>query len=277
MAYWLDEAWHRWPQIDEVGTAAAGLYSRCGAYIADEGTDGFIPTARARMYGTLEWIQRLVEVGLWTVEDKGFRDTRYLELNPTAEKAKAKRAVASRKQALFRDAELREAIRKRDRNMCRYCAVKVRWHDRKGPGGGTYDHVDPEGPNSLENVVVACRGCNSSKKDRTPQRAGMILLPEPATNFGSKSRSKSDLDRASPLSHPPNGGKGARVGRDARPSMPPWCGRCHHDTRMTVADDNSSVPCPTCHPDLNRSLPPWPAGSAVLGPALPDDPLTDWS
>jgi hypothetical protein len=97
MAYWLDEASHRWPQIDEVGTAAAGLYWRCGSYIADEGTDGFIPTARARMYGTPEWIQRLVEVGLWTVDEKGFWDTRYLELNATkAEKDKRKMAAAAR-------------------------------------------------------------------------------------------------------------------------------------------------------------------------------------
>lgn len=97
MAYWLDEAWHRWPVIDEIGTAAAGLYSRCGSYIADEETDGFIPTARARMYGTPEWIQRLVEVGLWAVDEKGFWDTRYLELNARkADKEKRKAAAAAR-------------------------------------------------------------------------------------------------------------------------------------------------------------------------------------
>jgi hypothetical protein len=97
VAYWLDEAWHRWPVIDEIGTAAAGLYSRCGSYIADEETDGFIPAARARMYGTPEWIQRLVEVGLWSVDEKGFWDTRYLELNATkATKAERKKQAAAR-------------------------------------------------------------------------------------------------------------------------------------------------------------------------------------
>lgn len=103
MAYWLDEAWHRWPAIDEIGTAAAGLYSRCGSYIADEETDGFIPTARARMYGTPEWIQRLVEVGLWSVDEKGFWDTRYLELNATKAKKAERRKGAAARQARYEE------------------------------------------------------------------------------------------------------------------------------------------------------------------------------
>ena len=98
MAYWLDEAWHRWTETDEIGTAAAGLYSRCGSYIADTGTDGFIPTARARMYGTPEWIQRLVDVGLWTVEEDGFRDTRYFELNASQEQIEARKTAAATRQ-----------------------------------------------------------------------------------------------------------------------------------------------------------------------------------
>jgi hypothetical protein len=100
MAYWLDEQWHAWEEIDEVGTAAAGLYARCGSYIADRKTDGFITSARARMYGTPEWIARLVEVGLWAVEENGFRDTRYLELNKTKaeiEKVKAAAVVRQRR------------------------------------------------------------------------------------------------------------------------------------------------------------------------------------
>lgn len=99
MAYWLDEGWHSWPEIDAVGTAAAGLYSRCGSYIADAQTDGFIPTARARMYGTPEWIGRLVEVGLWAIEEHGFRDTRYFPLNSTkAEIEERKRKAAARQE-----------------------------------------------------------------------------------------------------------------------------------------------------------------------------------
>lgn len=99
MAYWLDEGWHRWPEIMAVGTAVAGLYSRCGCYIADSQTDGFIPSAVARMYGTPEWIARLVEVGLWQIEEHGFRDTRYFPLNKTKAEIDRLRKDAAARQA----------------------------------------------------------------------------------------------------------------------------------------------------------------------------------
>lgn len=98
MAYWMDEGSHGWPEIDAVGTAAAGLYWRCGSYIADAQTDGFIPTARARMYGTPEWIARLVEVGLWAIEEHGYRDLRYLELNATKKEIDERKAAAAARQ-----------------------------------------------------------------------------------------------------------------------------------------------------------------------------------
>jgi hypothetical protein len=109
MAYWLDEGWHNWPEIDAVGTAVAGLYSRCGSYIADAKTDGFIPTARARMYGTPEWIGRLVEVGLWAVEENGFRDTRYFPLNATKAEIEKRKAAAADRQRRARSKATRES------------------------------------------------------------------------------------------------------------------------------------------------------------------------
>jgi hypothetical protein len=53
------------------------------------------------------------------------------------------------------------------------------WTDRRSSKGGTYDHVDPAGDNSMENVVVACRGCNAVKGKRTPDQAGIELRPTP--------------------------------------------------------------------------------------------------
>jgi hypothetical protein len=98
MAYWLDEGWHNWPEILRAGTAAAGLYARCGGYVADKKTDGFIPSEIARTYGTAEWIGRLVDVGLWLVEEHGFRDTRYLELNATKAVIEERKAQAAERQ-----------------------------------------------------------------------------------------------------------------------------------------------------------------------------------
>lgn len=82
----------------------------------------------------------------------------------------------TRYNALKRDGDLCRRVQERDRNTCRYCGVRVDWKNRNGDNGGTYDHVDPDGPNSISNVVVSCRRCNGRKRDRTP---GQWIAAEP--------------------------------------------------------------------------------------------------
>ena len=82
----------------------------------------------------------------------------------------------TRNNRLKKMSELREFVKTRDRSLCRYCGIRVNWADKKGPDGATYDHVDPDGDNTRDNLVVACRRCNGRKKDRTPAQAGMPLL-----------------------------------------------------------------------------------------------------
>ena len=86
-------------------------------------------------------------------------------------------ANKQRARALYDNAELTKFVRDRDGDCCRYCGVTANFRDRKGAGGGTYDHVDPDGPNTLDNIVVACRACNAGKGRRTPDAARMPLLP----------------------------------------------------------------------------------------------------
>jgi 5-methylcytosine-specific restriction endonuclease McrA len=65
------------------------------------------------------------------------------------------------------------AVYARDGHRCRYCGTSSGWM--------TVDHVTPRcegGGDELENLVVACRGCNLRKSGKTPERAGMALLPE---------------------------------------------------------------------------------------------------
>lgn len=86
----------------------------------------------------------------------------------------------TRGKRLDRHPALTAMVRKRDRDLCRYCGILTRWDgDKRSKESGTYDHVDPFGGNSLANIVVACRRCNGVKKDRTPEQAGMVKLPEP--------------------------------------------------------------------------------------------------
>lgn len=63
----------------------------------------------------------------------------------------------------------------RDKHRCRYCGV--------AGSGLSLDHVVPQsrgGANEPWNLVTACGSCNSRKGARTPEEAGMALLPVPA-------------------------------------------------------------------------------------------------
>ncbi|MFK7918304.1 MAG: HNH endonuclease [Ilumatobacter sp.] len=67
-----------------------------------------------------------------------------------------------------RTAMSRRAIFARDDHRCQYC----------GDRADSIDHVMPRsrgGPHTWENVAAACRPCNLTKRDRTPDEAGMAL------------------------------------------------------------------------------------------------------
>src|SRR5690625_3457995 len=67
---------------------------------------------------------------------------------------------------------IRRQVIERDGFRCRYCGRTVNLPQ--------LDHVIPEsrgGEASLENLVVSCKRCNSKKGPRTPDEAGITLLP----------------------------------------------------------------------------------------------------
>jgi 5-methylcytosine-specific restriction endonuclease McrA len=66
----------------------------------------------------------------------------------------------------------------RDRYTCQYCGA------HKKPLELTLDHIVPRsaaGDTCWENVVTACKKCNTKKGDRTPEDAGMKLMRKPRT------------------------------------------------------------------------------------------------
>lgn len=104
MAYWLDDGFDSWPEVIRAGTAATGLYVRCGSWIARNTHDGLVPDDVARMYGTKEWAQRLVEAGLWKTDGSGYRDVKYFAMgNPTADKVAARRKADADRKARWRE------------------------------------------------------------------------------------------------------------------------------------------------------------------------------
>jgi 5-methylcytosine-specific restriction endonuclease McrA len=63
----------------------------------------------------------------------------------------------------------RRGVFARDDYRCQYC----------GQSADSIDHVVPRsrgGRHEWENVAAACRPCNLSKRDRTPEEAGMRLM-----------------------------------------------------------------------------------------------------
>ena len=172
----LDDSIHSDPAVVRAGTAAFGLYCRCGVYCAEHLLDGLVPVEIAAQYGTPEWTRKLLDVGLWTTQPDGYQDTRWTANgNPLKRDVLADRA----KRAELKNPMILKAVRDRDGDRCRYCAHRVNWTDRRGTYGATYDHVIPGLLAGAANLVVACRSCNSAKKDRTPEEAGMTLLDPP--------------------------------------------------------------------------------------------------
>lgn len=121
------------------------------------------------------FIEALCEAGFLDRTDEGSLVIH--DWNDYAGRLLEQREKQRRRRELYADMSLTRAVRARDGDRCRYCGKVVDWKDKKGENGGTYDHVDPDGPNTVDNIVVACRGCNSRKRNRTPEEAGISLLP----------------------------------------------------------------------------------------------------
>lgn len=70
----------------------------------------------------------------------------------------------------------RKAVFIRDAFECQYCGTRISMTT------GTRDHVIPRsrgGPDTMLNVVTACRACNVRKDDKLPDEVGMTLRNRP--------------------------------------------------------------------------------------------------
>lgn len=201
----IDDKWCTHPKIRRAGLHGRALWIAAGSMAARDSTEGVVDdlllddAVRYADADRDEAVAALIRCGLWH-DTKTLRKCEpckkaigrlpagsyyfhdWLEYQFTRDEAKIPevRMRKMRSKRLSRDMGLREAIVDRDQGLCRYCAIRVDFTNRVGGTGGTYDHVNPAGDNTLENVVVACRTCNGRKRDRTPDEAGMPLLPIPS-------------------------------------------------------------------------------------------------
>lgn len=194
---WLDDRIRDHPKIARTTDRAFRHWVLALAYCSAHGTRGNLDAAVSVLRTPKAVVNELVQVGLWENADDGLwvHDWDAHNGKRDVKQADAKRVFDTRRQQLMRNPELRAAVRERDGDQCRYCGRDVNWHDRKGIAGATYDHVDPVGPNDLDNLVVCCRSCNSIKRGRTPQQAGLRLRAIPESGVYLDIGTRSDLDR----------------------------------------------------------------------------------
>lgn len=192
MWFKIDDKLHDHPKVQRLleengddGLAAMGLWALAGSWCGDQMSDGYISGFVLRRWHT-DWERlagMLVAAGLWESVDRDGRPHHvfhdWIDYNDSRDKIMADRMAERMRVALMRDTKLVAAIKRRDRDRCRYCGCQVRWGNQRGPMGATYDHIKPiiaGGTNTIENVVIACRGCNSRKRHLTLREAGMRLL-----------------------------------------------------------------------------------------------------
>jgi len=172
------------PKVIGLSDAAFRSHIRGMCWCAKYETDGVVALGMVKRIASPESVSELVGAALWIQREDGqFEIKDYLHYNPSREEIERAKEFKQRRKGINLNATLCAALKKRDCDRCRYCGVEVDWKDRRGPAGGTYDHVRPisrGGSDDEPNLVVCCRRCNSGKGDRTPSEAGMVLLPEPS-------------------------------------------------------------------------------------------------
>lgn len=161
----------------------------------------------------------LVQVGLWHAPghdcvdcpaiDAGYAFHDWFQMRyDHGEQVKVKRAVRRE----LKDPKIREAVRLRDGDECRYCGRRVNWKDRRSDAGGTYDHVIPGLAKGPGNIVVCCAKCNRKKAQRRPEQAGMTLRPPAVTQPRSSQESSPGPSSDGEVSSPGAVHTRARVG-----------------------------------------------------------------
>lgn len=179
----MDDGFPEHEKVAGLSDAAFRVHVTALCWCARRETDGRVPDAVARRLGASPKIrEELRRAGLWDPGEGASHIHDYLEYNLSKAQLDEQREIAARRSVLRSDPEVMRALKARDRNRCRYCDAHVDWANRRGRTGGTYDHVIPiskGGTDSVDNIVVCCRLCNSRKGCRTPTESGMVLLPIP--------------------------------------------------------------------------------------------------
>lgn len=147
-----------------------GFVSVCASVSAGAMTDGYLDADTLELIGRKHWklyTAQAVEAGLLTkTTRKGETVWRIID-DPNLLHIRQRDEVEWER-ARKRDASnpaLTVPVRVRDGSACRYCGRPVNFGARTGDRRGTYDHREPGAPATVDTFVVACFGCNASRRD----------------------------------------------------------------------------------------------------------------
>ncbi|MFJ2675086.1 hypothetical protein [Streptomyces sp. NPDC087525] len=110
----IDDGFHCHPKVFAAGTPAVGLYVRCGSWAAQQASDGIVPKAVARMYGTARMIKALIDADLWhqkghdcescpQLDSNSYAIHQFLERNPSRVDVELERKAKSERQQRWRE------------------------------------------------------------------------------------------------------------------------------------------------------------------------------
>lgn len=160
MAYLLiNDLFPTHPKVMKASAAAIGLWIRAGCWIARTGGDGHVSLADIKLLGRPRQADELVRVGLWAEADNGWlmlRDVASIPGGRTMTLWAIERTDYRRRIPQW----IRDEVYERDENACVECGIAEDL---------TLDHIYPwslGGPDTVENLRVLCRPCNSSKGAR---------------------------------------------------------------------------------------------------------------
>ena len=200
----IDDQLKRHEKYHLAGEHGQALWHACAIDCAGANKEGLIPGHMLRAWAPPGWsssrltaaARALVRSGLWhdadsmcercterhgPLEPGSFRFHDWLDwqFQARAKDDPIYKMRERRRKQLHRRPEIKNAVRMRDRDLCRYCGVAVIFGaDHKSSTAGQYDHLDPFDPiNSVDVIVTSCKACNVQKGERTPEQAGMTLHP----------------------------------------------------------------------------------------------------
>lgn len=167
-----------------------GFISRCAAQAGAHTTDYLITRGTAVLIGGASRVDLLLDVAkdagyLTEVAVDGRTVYKLVDDDPDFLHLRLKEEIDWEKQRKLDNSNpaLIVPVRIRDGDGCRWCGDVVDWNSRTGGRSGTYDHLAPGQPATIDTYVVCCRSCNSSRKDGAVPAGSTGLLPEPSSPY----------------------------------------------------------------------------------------------